>query len=516
MYTLGDIPRKGARIRKHKEAIVFEDSRLTYGQFDGRVNRLANALLALKCEPRQRIAILSENSYKYLEIYFAAAKAGLVTVPLNYRLAPAEISQIVNDSGPTAFLVGDGYETFASKIIHECPTVNTWIALDNPVDGYSYYEDLIDNAHATDPMVAVEEDDLAILMYTGGTTGLPKGVMLSHRNLLASTLAFTQSFQFNELDTTCMLLPIFHASVWPALCCFMVGGKTVVTRRAELEAILKAIQDEKCTHVNAVPTIYNWLLDYPDLSGFDLSSVRLITYAGSPMPVEILKRCIHKFGNIVAQAYGMTETAPLVTVLMPYEHIVDGPQSHLLVSAGRECVSVEVAIVDDHGKALDPGEIGEIVVRGPHVTMGYWNNEQLTQEKIRDGWLHTGDVGRIDEEGYLYLVDRKADMIITGGENVYPTETENVLYEHQAVQECTVVSAPDQRWGERVQAVVVLKPDTAATEEELIAFCKQRLAGYKCPKKIEFWDQIPKSPVGKILRKDVKKKYWEGADRYIG
>jgi acyl-CoA synthetase (AMP-forming)/AMP-acid ligase II len=515
MYTLGDISRKGARIRTHKEAVVFGDNRLTYGQLNDRVNRLANAFLSMKCEKGQRIAILSENSHKYLEVYFGAAKAGLVIVPLNFRLSPTEISQIVNDSGPTVFLAGDGYEALASSIKHECSTVNMWIALDNPTDGYNYYEDLIDNARCSDPEVLVGENELAVLMYTGGTTGLPKGVMLSHRNLLSSTLAFAHGFQFSELDTTCMLLPIFHASIWPALCCLMVGGKVVITRRAEMEVILRAIQDENCTHVNAVPTIYNWLLDYPDLNKFNVSSLRLITYAGSPMPVEVLRRCIQKFGNIMGQAYGMTEAAPLVSILMPYEHAVEGPKARLLMSAGRESVTVDVSVVGEDGKALKSGEIGEITVRGANVTMGYWNNRKLTQEKIRDGWLHTGDLGKVDEEGYLYLVDRKADMIITGGENVYPTETENILYQHPAIQECTVVSAPDQRWGERVQAVVVLKSDMSVTEEELIAFCKQRLAGYKCPKKIEFWEQIPKSPVGKILRKDVKKKFWEGSDRYI-
>ena len=508
IYTLGDIPRKGARIHRNKEAVVFGDTRLSYGQFDDRVNRLANAFLSMKCKKGQRVAILSENSSKYLEVYFAAAKAGLVIVPLNFRLSPIEIEQIVNDSSPTVFFVGDGYETLTSNIKYKCSTVDIWSALDNPTEGYAYYEDLLENAPNSDPKVVVDENELAVLMYTGGTTGLPKGVMLSHRNLLSSTLAFAHTFQISELDTTCMLLPIFHASIWSALCCLMVGGKVVITRRAEMEAILRAIQDEKCTHVNAVPTIYNWLLDYPDLDSFDLSSLRLITYAGSPMPVEILKKCIQKFGNIMGQAYGMTEASPLVSILMPYEHAVAGQKVRLLMSAGKESVLMEVRVVGPDGKALKPGEIGEITVRGPNITMGYWNNPQLTQEKLRDGWLHTGDMGRIDAEGYLYLVDRKADMIITGGENVYPAETEHVLYEHPAVQECVVVSAPDQRWGERVQAVVLLRTDTSATEEELIAFCKQRLAGYKCPKKIEFWEQIPKSSVGKILRKDVRKKFW--------
>lgn len=516
MFTLGDIPRKGARIRSHKEALVFEGARYTYGQFESRVNRLANALLGLNCRKNDRIAVLSDNSHKFLEIYFAAAKAGLVVVPINFRLAKKEVVQIVADSEPTVFLVGDGYEAFVSAIRGEAVSVGAWIALDNRTAGFSCYEDLLKDSSDVDPFIPVDENDLAILMYTGGTTGLPKGVMLSHRNILASTLGSVIGCQFSERDITCMLLPLFHASFWPALCCLMVGGKVVIIRRPELGTILKAIQDEKCTHVNAVPTLYNWLLEFPKVDDFELSSVRLMTYAGSPMPKEVLKRCIRKFGNILAQGYGLTEAAPLISLLMPDEHVLDGPRSRLLSSAGREGMPVEVRVVDGNDKPLDPGGVGEIVARGPNIMLGYWKNEKLTRERLRGGWLHTGDMGTLDEEGYLYLVDRKADMIITGGENVYPNETENVLYQHPSVQECAVVSAPDERWGERVQAVVVLRPGATVTEQELIDFCKKELAGYKCPKKVVFLDNLPKSTIGKILRGEIKKDFWKKEGRTIG
>jgi len=296
----------------------------------------------------------------------------------------------------------------------------------------------------------------------------------------------------------------------------MVGGKVVIIRRPELETILKAIQDEKCTHVNAVPTLYNWLLEFPKLDEFELSSVRLLTYAGSPMPKEVLKRCIRKFGNILGQGYGLTEAAPLVSLMMPDEHVLDGPRSRLLSSVGREGVPVEVRVVDNNGKPLGPGGVGEIVARGPNIMLGYWKNEKLTRERLRDGWLYTGDVGTLDEEGYLYLLDRKADMIITGGENVYPNETENVLYQHPSILECAVVSAPDDRWGERVQAAVVLRPSASATEQELIDHCKRELAGYKCPKKVLFMNRLPKRSVGKILRSELKKEFWKGKSARIG
>ncbi|SPF46672.1 AMP-dependent synthetase and ligase [Syntrophobacter sp. SbD1] len=516
MFTLGDIPRRGARLYAKKEALVFGGARLTYARFDQRVNRAANALLNLGCQKGQRIAILSENSGEYLEVYFGAAKAGLALVPLNFRLAPGELVQIVNDAEPIVFLAGDGYESVASIIRQKVRCVRTWISLDNPSEGYVSYEEILRNAPDCDPLVQVDENELAVLMYTGGTTGLPKGVILTHRNLLSATLGMALGWQFNEFDTTCMFLPLFHASIWPVFVCMMVGGKVVLIRRPELGVILQTIQDEKCTHMNAVPTIYNWLLDYPGLDNFDLSSLRLIIYSGSPMPVEILKRCMSKFGNIMAQGYGLTEAAPLVTMLLPHDHVLEGPGSRLLMSAGKESVPVEVMVAGVDGAPLKAGEVGEIAVRGPNITVGYWKREELTKDKIRDGWLYTGDVGRLDEEGYLYLIDRKADMIVTGGENVYPTETENVLYQHPAVHECAVTSAPDRKWGERVQAVVVLKEGAIATEEELIAFSKERLAGYKCPKKIEFWDQIPKTPIGKLLRKDVKKEFWKDMHRNIG
>jgi acyl-CoA synthetase (AMP-forming)/AMP-acid ligase II len=264
-----------------------------------------------------------------------------------------------------------------------------------------------------------------------------------------------------------------------------------------------------------VPTLYTWLLEHPEIDRYDLSSLRYMSYAGSPFPPEVLKRCIRRFGDIFVQGYGMTE-ANGGTGLPPWDHVLEGERSRLLASAGKPSLCADVRVVDEEGVPLRPGEVGEIVIRGKHVTQGYWKNPELTEKALRNGWLHTGDMGYMDEEGYLFLIDRKADMIVTGGENVYPKETEDVLYEHPAVLECAVVSAPDERWGERVQAVVVLREGHRATAEELIAYCKQRLAGYKCPKAVEFWNVLPKTPIGKILRKDVKTKFWKGRDRPIG
>ncbi|MBC2716341.1 MAG: long-chain-fatty-acid--CoA ligase [Desulfobacteraceae bacterium] len=515
MYTLGDIPRKSASFYPDHTATVFEGEQLTHAGLNRRVNRLANALTKLGFKKGDRVAVLAENTHKYLETYFAAAKLGMSVTPLNFRLSDEEIVHVANDSEATCLFVGDGYEERVQKIGKDLKQINSWIAYDNKPPGFIEYEDMLADAPETDPGVEVDEDDLAVLMYTGGTTGLPKGVMMSHRNLMTAVLSATIAMEFTKKDATCFVLPLFHVSFWPALCVLMVGGKVVINRKPDLNGILKLIQDEKCTHINAVPTIYGWLLQSADVDAYDLSSLRSISYAGSPMPIELLKQCMRKFGNILSQAYGMTEALG-VTMLPEKDHFLDGDRSRLLASAGKPILCAEVGIVDEHGKPLKVGEIGEIVVQGKHVMMGYWKNPELTQQTIHDGWYHSGDIGYVDEQGYLFLVDRKADMIVTGGENVYPKEVEDVLYEHPAVSMAAVVSAPDEKWGERVQAAVVLKKDQSIAENDLIFFCKERLAGYKCPKVIEFWEALPITPVGKILRKDVKQKFWEGYKRTIG
>lgn len=516
MYTVGDVPRKGSRVFPDKVAMVFEGNRITYREMNDRVNRLANALIGLGFKKGDRLTILAENTFKYMEVYFAAAKAGGSVTPLNFRLSDAELTHIINDSEATLYLAGDGYEERSLGLKLDLKGIKNWISLDKKINGYLFYENLIKDASDTDPVVEVDENDMAILMYTGGTTGLPKGVMLSHRNLLTSAygLIIIHSFTFN--DSTCFVLPLFHVSFWPVLCLLMVGGKAVIVRRPDLGEILRLMQDEKCTHAVLVPTLLMWLLSYPQLNEFNLSSLRLVTYAGSPMPIDGLKKCIQKFGNIFAQGYGLTEAAPLVSFLSKEDHFLEGPRAKLLASAGKEGPVVEAQVLDENDLPVKPGEIGEIVVRGKNIMMGYWKNPELTAATLRGGWLHTGDMGTIDEDGYIYLVDRKADMIVTGGENVYPKEVEDILYEHPAVMECAVVSAPDDRWGERVQAVIVLKAGEKVTEEELIKHCKSKLAGYKCPKRVEFWNELPKTPIGKILRKDVKKHFWKDKDRTIG
>jgi long-chain acyl-CoA synthetase len=520
MYTLGDIPRCGSVLWPDNIAIVFEGKRYTYKQFNERINRFANLLIKAGCRKGDGLAVMADNCAKYLEVYFAAAKIGVRVTPVNVRLGDDEIVYIINDSETAFFVVGDGYEEKVKQMKNGFKNIKAWVSLDNPVCGFLDYDKVLDISPALEPdldQYDIQENDLAILMYTGGTTGLPKGVMLSHRSALLAGITSALASGFTEDDSTCFVLPIFHVSWWPILSMLIIGGKVCINRKPDLDTIFKLIEDEKCSHMNLVPTIYGWMVDWPSVGKYDLSSLRLLTYAGSPFPTEVLKKCIRKFGNKFAQGYGATETAGAgISGLSWKDHHLDGPLSKYLVSAGKPMPNSRVKIVDENDKTLGPGEYGEICAKGKHIMMGYWKNPKLTEAVLKGGWYHTGDMGYMDEDGYIFMTDRKADMIISGGENVYPKEVEDIIYQHPAVKECTVVSAPDAKWGEVVQAVVVLRPGKQATAEEIIEHCKKNnLAGYKCPKAVAFWADIPKTIVGKIVKKDVKKKFWEGKDRMI-
>ncbi len=519
MYTLGDIPRFTAIHYPDRIAVVFEGTRFTYREFNARINRFANALIALGCRKGERLTIMADNCSNYLEVYFAAAKLGMSVTPLNTRLGDDEIVFIINDSEASLLIVGDGYEDKIQSMKPKLKNIKNWISFEKLSEGFLYYAALVEKAPDTEPdldLYDVREDDLAILMYTGGTTGRPKGVMLSHRNAMISGTVAALSMNLNRDDATCYVLPIFHVSWWPILAIMMVCGKVCINRKPDLDAIFKLIQDEKCTHMNLVPTIYGWMADYSNIDKYDLSSLRILSYAGSPFPTEVLVRCIKRFGNIFGQGYGSTETAGApVTMLSWDDHFLDGPKAKYLTSAGKAAPCSRIKIVNEHGNPVPQGAVGEICVKGKHVMMGYWKNPKLTAETLRGGWLHMGDMGYMDENGYVFLTDRKADMIISGGENVYPKEVEDIIYQHPAVKECAVVSAPDTKWGEVVQAVAVLQSGKQATAEEIIEHCKKNLAGYKCPKAVAFWNDIPKTIIGKIDKKDIKKKFWEGKDRII-
>src|SRR5271166_6541485 len=371
MYTLADLPRHGAALHGPRTAVVFEGTRLTYAELNRRVNQAAHALADLGLQPGERIAVLSDNSARYLEIYLAAAKLGVTVTPLNSRLADPELDYIVRDSEAVAIVAGAGYEKRALALLAGAPAVRLGVALDNQADGFVSYEEALAEASGDEPdpeRYRVSEDDLAVLMYTGGTTGLPKGVMLSHRNVMTAAIANALQCEFTKDDSTCFVLPIFHVSWWPIISLLLVGGKTVIVRKPDLNEILRLIQDEKCTHMNLVPTLYGLLMDAAPIGSYDLSGLRSLTYAGSPMPVEVLKRAITVFGPIFAQGYGATETAGgPITMLLAEDHHLYGPDSRLLASAGQAGICAEVKVVDDNDERAGPGQIGEVCVRGNHI-----------------------------------------------------------------------------------------------------------------------------------------------------
>src|SRR5271165_723942 len=507
MYTLADLPRKGAARHGDRIAVVFEDTRLTYGELNRRVNQAAHALSQLGLKPRERITILSDNSARYLEVYLAAAKLAASVTPLNTRLSDPELEHIVADSEAVAILVGDGYEQRATELLANVEGLRFGVSLDNEVDGFTGYEPALAQAPDHEPELAdgPRQDELAVLMYTGGTTGLPKGVMLSHHNVMTATIANVIVGEFTREDSTCHVLPMFHVAWWPILTMLLVGGTVVINRRPDLGEILRLIERERCTHMNLVPSIYGWLLDVAPAEARDLRSLRTLNYSGSPFAVENLKRAIKVFGPIFAQGYGATESAGgPITYLAVEDHHLDGVDSRLLASAGKAGICSEVKVVDERDEPVATGNVGEVCVRGEHIMVGYWKNPELTDRALRGGWYHTGDMGYLDESGFLFLTDRKSDMIITGGENVYPTEVENSIYTHPDVLECSVVGMPDDRWGEVVQAVVVRREGSQIDAAAIIDHCREQLAGYKCPNRVAFVESVPKTAVGKISRKAVK------------
>jgi len=507
MITLGDIPRKHARLDPDKECMVCDEIRLTWKQLNERVNRLANALAGMGVEKGVKVATLALNCHRLIEIYYATSKLGAVTVPCNFRLAPEELVYIINHSDAEVLFVDHNTLEIAKQILPELTNIRESIFFQGGEEGWLDYEKLLEESSDAEPEVEVSEDDLCHLQYTGGTTGLPKGVMITHRNYMTTAIGMGLAVTAEPGDATLQVLPIFHTAWWPVLLHHLTGCRAVISPRFDFTEILATAEREKVTHINMVPVLFSWLLDFPDAEKYELSSIKTFTYAGAPMPEEVLRRCIAKFGPIFSQGYGLTEAAPLGTMLMEEDQCrLEGPPELVrrINSCGRESLVTEVRVVDEDDNDVPVGEIGEIIIRGKNIMKGYWKDPELTAKTLRGGWLHTGDLAETDEDGFIYIVDRKNDMIITGGENVYPFEVEQVIYEHPAVLTAAVVGVKDEKWGEMVTAVVSLKQGEEATEEEIIALCREKIAGYKCPKRVVFMESIPTSALGKVLRRQVR------------
>jgi len=495
------------------EALVFESTRLCYGELNDRVNRLASGLGSRGLRAGDHVALLLGNCHQYMEADCALSKAGMVAVPLNWRLSERELAYIVDHSESVA-LIADRERAETARLLRgKIDRLDQLIGVETDEPGdMTPYEEVLAAGSPTEPgREDLDEDRMLILMYTGGTTGLPKGVMLSHRNLLAAVQAIALIGMKVTGARTLFALPLFHIANWQAFLFHAMGGCVVVCRSADPSEIVDLLEAERPVLVNLVPTVYQSMLALPGIEKIDFSFVVRFAASGASMPPDIMRRCEQVFGMRFGKGYGLTEAAPSVSSLNPDDYALAGDpllvkRSH---SVGQALPGVAVAIRREDGSECDPGQEGEITVSGDNVMLGYWRDPERTRETLRDGWLWTGDMGFVDEDHYLYLVDRKSDMIISGGENVHPTETENALQEHPAIYEVAVVGVPDAQWGEAVKAVVALQPSCEVTAEELIDFCKHRIAGYKCPKSVDFVDALPKSTVGKILRREVKKGYSE-------
>jgi acyl-CoA synthetase (AMP-forming)/AMP-acid ligase II len=500
--------------------VVDGDRSFTYAQIGDRVSGLARFFQAQAIQPGDRVSILEVNSHAFLEAYYAAAGIGAILNPLNYRLAAKEIAYILNDSGTRWLVAGSRFAPVVKGVLAEDTPLQgiVWIDEppgDSPGTPYFSYDEAIQNHSGSFEPVTVDENDVAHLYYTSGTTGRPKGVMLTHKNVCLHALGSIAELKLVDSDIWGHIAPMFHlADAWATFAATWVGGRHVMVGQFEPEAVMATIEQQRITLSNLIPTMLNLMIKHPKVAEFDYSSLRVILSGGAPIAPQVVKSITEAFSCDYIQTYGMTETSPYLTFSILKKHLQDLPPDEQLSyksRTGRPFIAVDLKVVDDTGAPVtaDDQQVGEIWVRGDTVTPGYWNQPQETEQAFADGWLRTGDLAVVDAEGYVNIVDRRKDMIVTGGENVYSTEVENVLYMHPKVLEAAVFGVPDDKWGEAVTAAVVLRENETASEQEIIQFCREYQAAYKTPKTIVFLDELPKTGSGKITKKALRDPYWK-------
>lgn len=519
---LRDILSHAAKLYGDKVAMIDGEVSYTYRQAEERVRRLATGLLGLGLKPGDHIGILANNSHRYWETYFVADYAGMPLAPLNIRLAAHELEFILNDGEIKALILGPEYLDLYHQFKPKTPGIKHVIVMAGETAGdFVDYERLVSESAPLDHSVRDwAEDEMINLCYTGGTTGLPKGVMLTQQNVTSNAMHATLMFRFSERDTWLHVAPMFHlADAWACYAITMVGGTHAFTPGFAPQSTLEIIEKHRVTKTILVPTMINFLVNFPGAGAYDTSSVDLFLYGASPLPVDRLRAAVKTFGERFVQAYGMTETSPLLTCMQAAWTVYNGTEAETrrLASCGREVPGVEIRVVNQEtGIDVKPGEVGEIIARGPNLMKGYWKRPEETAEALRGGYMHTNDLAMIDEENFIFIVDRSKDMIVSGGENVFSTEVENAIYEHPAVLEAAVIGIPDRDWGEAVLAVVVPREGAEVTEKEIIDHCRGLIAGYKCPKRVVFQSTpLPKSGPGKILKTELRKPYWAGQDRNV-
>jgi acyl-CoA synthetase (AMP-forming)/AMP-acid ligase II len=501
-------------------AMVFEGRRITYEEVQDRVNRLANALADLGVESGDRVGVLQVNCNEHIEAYFATAKLDAIYVPLNFRARSDELTHMINDSSPKVLLVGERYVQVVRSSVENLSSVQHYIALEKRVEGWHHYGDLIASATDAERFPDADQGDLTVIMFTAGTTGLPKGVMLSHESFSSYVLSNVSPADPDVEERNVLAVPLYHIAGVQAVMAAVYGGRTlVIQRQFEPKQWMELVERERANRAMLVPTMLKALMDHPDFHNHDLSSLEVITYGAAPMPLEVIKRAIDEFPGVhFINAFGQTETAATITALPPEDHLLEGSVYEVdkrlrrLSSIGKPLEDVEVRIVGEDGNSVSQGEVGEIVARGPRLMKGYWNMAEATAETIRGGWLHTGDLGYFDEDGYIFLSGRSRDFINRGGEMISPEEVEQALRSHPAVDETAVIGVADMDWGERVRAIVVLKEGRTTSEVELIEYSRQRLASFKKPESVVFTDEIPRNALGKVLKRVLREQYGQSIE----
>ncbi|MCO5070811.1 MAG: long-chain fatty acid--CoA ligase [Rhizobiaceae bacterium] len=510
--TLADMLDANAWKYPDETAFVWRDRRVTHAQHHMRSSRLANALQRLGLRRQDRVAILSQNRLEFQEVYSACELSGFICATVNWRLAVPEMVHIVNDSAPRVLIFEREYAAHVNAMRPQLDSVDHFVCLDGPdtsdVAGMLVYEELLAGGDVSGTTFRPRPDDVAFLIYTSGTTGRPKGVMLTQGGQVAAAEILGSDQRNSPADRLLIMMPLFHigakiiqlAQHWRA-------GMVVVQKGFDARAILSCIEDERITVTHMAPTMIQTLLEHPEISQTDLSSLRMIVYAAAPMPIPVLKKGLKLLGPVFQQQFGQTEG--IGTTLLAHQHRPDGTDRdrEILGSVGQVSPRVSIRIVDDNDCDLPVGEVGEILLTSPGAMKGYWNNSVATIETLRDGWVHTGDMGRLDREGYLYLADRKKDMIISGGENVYSREVEEAVVTHESVSEVAVIGVPDEKWGEAVMAVVVLRDGAVANADDIIGHCRNLIASYKKPRHVVFAEEIDKLPSGKIDKVRLRRLY---------
>ncbi len=506
---LSDVVTYHAHKRPGDPAMIFQGRSYSYGELAERIRRLANGLADLAAAG-DRVAILSENRPEFVDCYYGVPRAAMGLCFLNYRLTPREIVRIVNDAEPTVLVTEAAHLDTVNDIRDQLASVRHVVVAGGGAGAKDIdYDDMLAAAPAGEPAAQVADSDLAWLIYTSGTTGMPKGAMLSHRNLLMAVFNSAMSWERESHETMLFPWPLCHVAgyVWPTI--HLTGGTVVLMRAYDPEDFLAHIERHRCTHASAAPTMLSLLLRHPDFDRFDLSSLRRIGYGAAAMPAEVIKAVMDKLPGVrFITGFGMTELAGNIFHLSPDAHLAalehDPP---VLTSVGRLMPLAMARVVDDQMGDVATGEVGELVVKGDQMMMGYWRRPEANEEAFAGGWFHSGDLAKWDEAGNLYIVDRKKDMIITGGENVYSREVEEVLYAHPAVAEAAVIGVPDTTWGENVVAVVQLRAGVTAEADEIIAHCRENLAGFKKPKRVVFVSELPRNAAGKILKRELRERY---------